>query len=126
MISLDKYRAGQYCEGGRVWPAVDCYGLVLEVRRDMGLPDWPEWVSARKGDGSMIRVAGEWFPTLARCEPCEGAMAACYRGNILQHVAVVVAVGADLEALEINPGLNVTCLPLSRLKRRFLRVEYYQ
>lgn len=126
MINLDKYRAGKYCEGGRVWPDVDCYGLVLEVRRDMDLPEWPEWVSARKGDGSMIRAAGEWLPTLEQCEPHEGAMLACYRGRFLQHVAVVVAVGPALEALEINPGLNVTCLPLSRLKNRFLRVEYYQ
>lgn len=125
MIDHEKYLAGRYSEGGRVWPEVDCYGIVLEVRRDMGLPDWPEWVSARQGDGSMVEVAGKWFPTLKPCEPESGALIACYRGSLLRHVAVVVQDGHELEALEINPKHGVTRLPLSRLKRRFVRVEYF-
>ena len=36
-MNTDKYTLGVYVEGGD-WPHVDCYGLVLEVRRDLGLP----------------------------------------------------------------------------------------
>ncbi|MGU9816015.1 nitrite transporter [Pseudomonas sp. LF135] len=126
MIDHDKYLAGQYLEGGRVWPFVDCYGLVLEVRRDLGLPDWPEWADIRAGDGSMVKVAGKWFPTLTPCEPEEGALIALYQGSEMRHVGVVVRCGASLEAMEITEKQRTICLPLHRLKRRFVRVEYYK
>ncbi|OLY75587.1 nitrite transporter [Pseudomonas sp. ATCC PTA-122608] len=126
MIDHDKYPSGKYREGGRVWPFVDCYGLVLEVRRDLGLPDWPEWAFIRAGDGSMVEVAGKWFPTLTPCEPEEGALIALYEGSEMRHVGVVVRVDASLEAMEITEKHNVICLPLHRLKRRFVRVEYYK
>ncbi|WP_447801184.1 nitrite transporter [Pseudomonas kilonensis] len=126
MIDHNKYLAGKYLEGGRVWPKVDCYGLVLEVRRDLGLPDWPEWENIRSGDGSMVEVAGKWFPTLTPCEPEEGALIALYQGSEMRHVGVVVRCNGSLEALEITIKQKVICLPLHRLKRRFVRVEYYK
>jgi hypothetical protein len=126
MIDHDKYRSGKYLEGGRVWPNVDCYGLVLEVRRDLGLPDWPEWENIRSGDGSMVEVAGKWFPTLTPCGPEEGALIALYEGSEMRHVGVVVRSGPSLDAMEITLKQNIICLPVHRLKRRFVRVEYYK
>lgn len=126
MIDHEKYREGKYLEGGRVWPFVDCYGLVLEVRRDLGLPDWPEWADIRSGDGSMVEVTGKWFPTLTPCEPEEGALIALYQGSEMRHVGVVIRFGPSLEAMEITEKQKVICLPLHRLKRRFVRVEYYK
>lgn len=55
-MNTDKYTLGVYVEGGRLWPHVDCYGLVLEVRRDLGLPAWPEWSEMRKADGGFVRA----------------------------------------------------------------------
>lgn len=104
MIDHDKYPAGKYREGGRVWPFVDCYGLVLEVRRDLGLPDWPEWADIRAGDGSMVEVAGKWFPTLTPCEPEEGALIALYQGSEMRHVGVVVRCGESLKPWKSPPS----------------------
>lgn len=121
-MTRDYFRA-VYTEGGRNWPFVDCYGLVLVARSDLGLPAWPEWAAARKGDGSMQEVAGEWFPTLRRSGPEPGALAAVYRGSALVHVGIVMPGSA---VMEINPGRGVTLLPVPRFERRYARVEYYQ
>lgn len=43
MFVQEKYRSVVWLKGGRVFPEIDCFGLVLEVRRDLGLPDWPDF-----------------------------------------------------------------------------------
>lgn len=123
---MDKYLQGRWVEGGRDWPLVDCYGLVLEVRRDFGFPDWPEWGHARRGDGSMHEVGSEFVRTLEPCEPAPGVLVACYTGSLMTHVAVVVDDNGILSGLEINEGTGVTCRPLRRLHRLFVKVEYYR
>lgn len=125
-MTLEKYSLGEYVEGGRVWPHVDCYGLVLEVRRDMGLQDWPDWPEARKGDGSMVRVGLQLVKSLERCEPEPGAMAVCFERRLNYHVAVVVEVNGQLEVLEVNPRRNVRLSPIRRFERKFQSVEYYR
>jgi len=125
MIDMDKYLDGQYVEGGRAWPHVDCYGLVLEVRRDLDLAVWPEWGSARRGE-RMQAAATELASTFERCAPERGAVALCFKGSLCVHVAVVVELHGLLHGLEINAGRGVTCLPLHRFERRFVRVEYYR
>lgn len=125
MIDMGKYLGGQYVEGGRAWPQVDCYGLVLEVRSDLGLAQWPEWGSARRGD-SMQAAAAELSSRFERCDPEPGAVALCFKGSLCVHVAVVVDCHGLLHGLEINAGRGVTCLPLRRFERRFVRVEYYR
>ena len=123
---MDKYLQGSWVAGGRTWPSVDCYGLVLEVRRDMGLPAWPEWGHARRDDGSMNEVGSAFVRELERCEPEPGALVACYTGSMLTHVAVVVDDNGILSGLEVNERTGVTCRPLRRLHRRFVKVEYYR
>ena len=125
MNDLTKYLDGIWVEGGRVWPEIDCYGLVLEVRRDMGLSDWPEWGEARRGES--MQAAGEDFARdHRRCEPEPGAVALCYRGSFLIHVGVVVEVDGLLQVLECNEKTHVRLTPLPRFERRFVRVEYYR
>ncbi len=125
MVDLSKYEKGEYADDGREWPRVDCYGLVLEVRRDMGLPQWPEWDKTRKDDGGMARVGREWLPSLRPSEPAPGAMVVCYSGSFVEHCGVIVDVGGMLEVLDIRFDGGVKCLPLSRFRRAFTRVEYY-
>ena len=125
MTDLTKYLDGIWVEGGRSWPEIDCYGLVLEVRRDMSLPSWPEWGEARQGDS--MQAAGEEFASQhERCRPEPGAVALCYRGSMLTHVGVVVEVDGLLQVLECNAGSNVRLTPLPRFARRFVRVEFYR
>lgn len=126
-MNIEKYTLGQYVEGGRSWPRVDCYGLVLEVRRDLGLPAWPEWSEMRKADGSFAEACNEMIRTaVTPCEPGHGSVAAAYRGRVQDHVAIVLEVAGALEVLEINPRRNVTLTPLKRFERKFARVEYYR
>lgn len=124
-MDLSKYTHGVHVEGGRVWPHVDCYGIVLEARRDMGLPDWPEWADIRKANGQMTEVADEFLPSLHPCQPHAGAMVVCYEGSYVTHCGVIVDVNGMLEVLDIRSHGNVKCLPLSRYARAFTRVEYY-
>jgi cell wall-associated NlpC family hydrolase len=125
MTDLTKYLDGIWVEGGRSWPEIDCYGLVLEVRRGMGLPEWPEWGEARQGD-SMQAAGDELTRERERCQPEPGAVAMCYRGSMLTHVAVVVEADGVLQVLECNSGSNVRLTPLPRFCRRFVRVEFYR
>lgn len=126
-MNIDKYSLGVYVEGGRVWPHVDCYGLVLEVRHDLGLPAWPEWAEMRKADGGFARACDEMIQTsVIPCVPQHGATAAAYRGQVQDHVAIVIEIAGTLEVLEINPRRNVSLTPIRRFERRFTRVEYYR
>lgn len=37
MFNPDKYRSVNWLKGGRNYPALDCFGIVNEIRRDLGL-----------------------------------------------------------------------------------------
>lgn len=126
MIDMNHYLGAQYVEGGRVWPEIDCYGMVLAVRKDLGLPDWPEWHGVTKEGNGLHTVGTAFACTLERCEPEQGAMACCFTGSMLIHVAVVVEADGLLHAIEVNARRGTTCLPLRRFARRFVKVEYYR
>jgi len=96
MFNPDKYRSVEWQKGGRAYPALDCFGIVNEIRRDLGLAPWPDFAGVTKDDNGLDREARGLMTGLSRC------------------------------AAECNPRTNVTFLPLSRFARRFVRVEYYQ
>ncbi|REN09741.1 nitrite transporter [Mycobacterium tuberculosis] len=122
-IDLEKYLDVVWVSGGRQFPELDCYGVVNEVRRDLFLPLWAEHVGATRDD----------LPDLARAatlqhagsDLVEGAVAFCYEGSVVTHVAVLVQVDGRMCTLECNDVHNVTVLPVSRFERRFNKVEYY-
>lgn len=126
MFNPDKYRSVTWLKGGRLYPQLDCFGIVNEIRRDLGLAPWPEFAGVTKDDGGLDRKARGLMADLTRCEPTIGAGIACYSGSMVTHVAIVVSIGGALHAAECNPRANVSFLPLSRFERRFVRVEYYQ
>lgn len=126
MFNPDKYRSVTWLKGGRAYPELDCFGIVNEIRRDLGLAEWPDFAGVTKDGGGLDREARKMMCTIQRCEPCDGAGVACYSGSTVTHVAVVVSIAGQLCAAECNPGTNVTFLPLSRFERRFVKVEYYQ
>lgn len=72
MFNPDKYLSVTWLKGGRSWPDLDCFGIVNEIRRDLGLPLWPDFAGVTKDDGGLDREARQMMLTLERCDPCEG------------------------------------------------------
>lgn len=126
MFNIDKYRSVTWQKGGRAYPYLDCYGIVHEIRQDLGLPTWPVFEGVTKDDNGLDKEAKLLAKNVNRCEPVQGAVAACYTSSMITHVAIVVDINGLLHAVECNPKSNVTILPLSRFERRFSHVEYYQ
>lgn len=126
MFKQEKYKSVGWLKGGRDYPALDCFGLINEIRRDLGLPAWPDFAGVTKDDGGLDREAKKFMHSLTRCDPCEGAGAICYSGSTVTHVAIVMRIGEQLHVAECNPQTNVTFLPLARFKRRFVKVEFWQ
>ena len=126
MFDPDKYLSVIWQKGGRVYPQLDCFGIVNEIRSDLGLPKFPDFAGVTKDDGGLDREAKSYMPNLQPCEPQIGAIALCYSGGMVTHVAVAVEIDGQLLAAESNPKTNVTFLPLSRFLRKFVKVEFYQ
>lgn len=126
MFNPDKYLSVTWLKGGRVYPQLDCFGLVNEIRRDLNLPEWPDFAGVTKDGGGLDREARKLMLTLERCDPCEGAGVACFSGSTVTHVAVVVKLNGELMVAECGSSTNVTFLPLSRFKRRYVRVEFWK
>lgn len=126
MLDTDKYRSVTWLKGGRSFPKIDCFGIVNEIRRDLGLAEWPEFAGVTKDDGGLDHAARNLMKSLRRCDPCEGAGVACYSGSTVTHVGIVVNLNGQLHVAECNPQTNVTFLPLARFRRRFVKVEFWQ
>lgn len=126
MLNIDKYLSVTWLKGGRVYPRLDCFGIVNEIRRDLGLAEWPEFAGVTKDDGGLDREARKLMVSLNKCEPHEGAGVACYSGSTVTHVGIVVMLDGQLHVAECNPKSNVTFLPLRRFKARFVKVEFWQ
>jgi len=124
-MDLDRFQNVRWVAGGREYPWLDCYGVINEVRAVLGLSLWPEYAGITKEDGGLAGAAAEHARSAATCAPEPGAVAFCYEGSAVAHVAVVIEQDGRLCALECNPGRHVTVLPLSRFCRRFVRVEFY-
>ncbi|QQN35698.1 nitrite transporter [Rahnella aceris] len=125
MLNVDKYLSVTWRKGGRSYPNLDCFGIVNEIRRDLGLPEWPEFAGVTKDDHGLDKSARELMKELKHCSPAEGAGIACYSGSLVTHVAIVVKIDGVLHAAECNPRTNVTLLPLTRFSRRFVKVEFW-
>ncbi len=82
MFNIDKYRSVTWQMGGRVWPVLDCYGVVHEVRRDLGLPEWPAFEGVIREGDTMARACVAFSANVRRVEAKEGAVAACYSGGL--------------------------------------------
>lgn len=126
MFDIDKYRSVTWQMGGRVWPVLDCYGVVHEVRRDLRLPEWPLFEGVIREGDTMMRTFAEFSSRVQRTAAKEGAVAACYSGGVVDHLGVVVNIEGALHVLESNPHRNVTILPLARFERLYSSVEYYE
>ena len=115
-----------YVESGRDFPSVDCYGIVLYVRRLLGLSELPELGLAKKIDGNIDKFGIDQASKMQECEPKDGSVAACYDSmGSMTHTGVVINKNG-LYVIECNPARNASCIPISRFIRRFHKVEFYE
>ena len=49
MFNPDKYLSVAWLKGGRVYLQLDCFGIVNEIRADLGLTLWPEFAGVTQG-----------------------------------------------------------------------------
>lgn len=112
----------RYIEGGRSWPDVDCYGIVLYVRELLGLKQLPELGHARRNK-NMDEIGRAQVAELIKCAPENGAIAACYDGaGLMIHTGVFIN-GA---VLECNPKRHASISPAHRFIKRFHKVEFFK
>lgn len=112
----------RYLEGGREWPRVDCYGIVLHVRALLGMPPLPELGNARRGV-NMDEIGTAQAQSMIACGAEDGAVAACYDGaGLMIHTGVCYAGNV----IECNPRRHASVSPVNRFIKRFHRVEFYK
>ena len=127
MINYRRYRAYPYEDGARGPTAIDCWGLVREVRHDMGYPWLPAFSECRRTDPRGFTRAYEQQASLmvpAAAE--EGSIATAFSGRLCVHVGIVVAIDSRLMVLDINPGRGVGVESLPDFEARYAEVKYYR
>ena len=82
MFNADKYRSVTWLKGGRVYPQLDCFGIVNEIRRDLKLPLWPDFAGVSPAKG----LASPAIP--AQRLPMSGSLScsitSCRSRNVIQ------------------------------------------
>ncbi len=51
MFHSDKYLSVKWLKGGRVYPELDCFGIINEIRGDLLSPLWPDFSGVTKDEG---------------------------------------------------------------------------
>lgn len=125
MIDLLKYQAVQWVDGGRKFPDLDCYGVVLEVRKDLGLPDWPDYRGVTKEGNAFDKEAREFVKSRTATPPVPGAMALVFKGRIVNHAAVCFSFCGQLYVMECNPKTNMTISPVTDFVRKNKSLEWW-
>lgn len=123
---MNQYLQVPYVDGGRTLDGLDCWGLALAVRADMGLPLLPDDPLAIRGHGAEVaRLFREVSALLVEGAPRPGALAAVFRGPLFMHVGVVVEADGRLWVLETNPGVGVHLRRLAHFAEAHYKVVYY-
>ena len=126
MFSPDKFVQSRL-KGGRVYPQLDCFGIVNEIRRDLCMPLWPGFCRGhqRRRRTRPGSAPDDAFPESV-VNPAKGRGGLLFRvdrhpcGDCGQYRWPAACGGMQ------SPGTNVTFLPLPRFKRRFVKVEFWR
>lgn len=126
-IDFRRYRRWVYEDGARGPVKIDCWGLVREVRHDMGYAWLPSFSECRNTDPrGFTRAYEQQAQEMQTGAPEPAAIAAAFRGRICVHVGIVVPIDGQLKVLDINPGRGVGVEALSDFEARFAEVLYYR
>jgi len=123
---MNQYLRVPYVDGGRTMAGLDCWGLALRVRADLGLPELPADPAAIRGNGSAI-AAQFWSisESMDRGEPAPGALAAVFKGSLFVHVGVVVQADGRLWVMETNPDVGFMMRRVSDFIAAYYKVIFY-
>lgn len=127
MIDFRKYRAYEYEDGARGPLKIDCWGLVRQVRHDLGHAWLPSFSECRNTDPRGFTRAYEQQATQMEKGRAEAAsIAAAFRGRICVHVGIVVDIDSRLMVLDIDAGRGVECSPVPEFEAKYGEVLYYR
>jgi len=127
MSDFRRYKRWVYEDGARGPDRIDCWGLVREVRHDLGYPWLPSFTECRHTDPRGFTRAYEQQAGYMDAAPAaEGSIAAAFRGRICVHVGIVVSIDGRLMVLDINPGRGVGVEALADFEARYAEVLYYR
>lgn len=123
---MNQYLRVPYMDGGRTMAGLDCWGLALCIRADMGLPDLPDDPLATRGNGSAIAAQFRGISdSMDRGDPAPGALAAVFKGSLFVHVGVVVQADGRLWVMETNPGVGVMMRRVLDFIAAYYKVIFY-
>jgi len=125
MIDLSTYLSAHYVDCGRELPGIDCWGLVLLVRRDLGLAELPTYSISGKDPKSFTLAYRQQRERMEVCDAEVGAVAAAFRGSLCLHVAVVVEIENRLAALEITES-GARWMRIAAFEQKYPKVIYYR
>lgn len=127
MIDLTPYLRAPYLDAGRTMEGLDCWGLMLLVRAELGMAPLPSLLDTTRHTvlamGRQYRSISE---TLESCSPEPGAIAAVFRASAFVHVGVCVEVDGRLGVLETNEATGPRWMPVSRFLDSYYRVIFYR
>lgn len=128
-MTLRRYLQSRYVRGGRVWPELDCLGLVRLARHEMfGRELMPMCTAAEPGNFREItRAVGEVSGVLdmRECERRPGAVATAWLASLCVHVGIVVEADGRQWILETDTPAGPAMTPISVFEKRYSRVVYY-
>ena len=115
-----------YRDGGRTLDGIDCWGVVLEVRRRMGLPELPSIGDTVRTD---TKAATRYYESISAAmvpgAPRAGAIAAVLRGGLFVHAGVVVEADGRTWVMDTNPGHLPTMHTLADFLAAHFKVTFY-
>lgn len=126
-LNVEKYLNVPYVDGGRCMHGGDCWYFVCAVREDLGLPSLPSLGGTTRH--TPLAMAHEYERVssgLEVCEPCEGAIAAVFRGKLMVHVGIVVMIDGRLAVLETNPASGPRWMWTHYFVQRYFKVIFYK
>lgn len=127
MIDFRKYRAYEYEDGARGPLKIDCWGLVRQVRHDLGYGWLPSFSECRNTDPrGFTRAYEQQAAQMEKGRAESASIAAAFRGRICVHVGIVVDIDSRLMVLDIDAGRGVECSPVPEFEAKYGEVLYYR
>jgi len=124
---MNKFMRVPYVDGGRTLEGLDCWGLVLAVRQELGLPGLSDDPLAIRGNGAAVlcQFQGVSSGLVSGQSPRPGTLAAVFKGRLFVHVGVVVEADGRLWVIETNPGVGVSMRSIPDFAAAYYRVVFY-
>lgn len=127
MIDVHEFLRVPYVDRGRTMEGLDCWGQLLLVRGQLGMPSLPDIGPVTRAEPiAMQREYGKVSSGLVECNPCVGAIAAVFRGTLFVHVGVVLEIDGRLAILETNEGSGPRWMRVQDFVDAYYKVIFYR